>query len=93
MGGGQGGPARRGVRTLCREAAFRLAQSGQLVELTSHRKVVARIIGVPSSASAGVSSLLAAGVATWQGGKPIGASFSLQKQGKLVSALVLEDRG
>lgn len=69
------------------------AQSGQLVELTSHRKVVARIIGVPSSASAGVSSLLAAGVATWQGGKPIGASFSLQKQGKLVSALVLEDRG
>lgn len=29
------------------------AQSGQLVELTSHRKVVARIIGVPSSASAG----------------------------------------
>ena len=69
------------------------AQSGQLVELTSHRKVVARIIGVPSSASAGVSSLLAAGVATWQGGKPVGASFSLQKQGKLVSALVLEDRG
>jgi len=69
------------------------AQSGQLVELTSHRKVVARIVGVPSSASAGVSSLLAAGVATWQGGKPIGASFSLQKQGKLVSALVLEDRG
>jgi prevent-host-death family protein len=69
------------------------AQSGQLVELTSHRKVVARIIGVPSSASVGVSSLLAAGVATWQGGKPIGASFSLQKQGKLVSALVLEDRG
>lgn len=69
------------------------AQSGHLVELTSHRKVVARIIGVPSSASVGVSSLLAAGVATWQGGKPIGASFSLQKQGKLVSALVLEDRG
>ncbi|MDO9394665.1 type II toxin-antitoxin system Phd/YefM family antitoxin [Methylotenera sp.] len=69
------------------------AQSGQLIELTSHRKVVARIVGVPSTASAGVSSLLAAGVAAWQGGKPMGASLSLQKRGKLVSALVLEDRG
>jgi prevent-host-death family protein len=69
------------------------AQSGQLIELTSHRKVVARIVGVPSSASVGVSSLLAAGVVTWQGGKPMGASLSLQKHGKLVSAMVQEDRG
>jgi len=65
------------------------AQSGQLIELTLHYKVVARIIGVP----AGVSCLLAAGVATWQGGKPAGAAFRLQEHGKLVSALVLEDRG
>ena len=69
------------------------AQSGQLIELTSHRKVVARIIGVPSTDNAGVSCLLAAGVATWQGGKPVGAAFRLQEHGKLVSALVLEDRG
>ncbi len=69
------------------------AQSGQLIELTSHRKVVARIVGVPSTDSAGVSRLLAAGVATWQGGKPVGAAFRLQEHGKPVSALVLEDRG
>ncbi len=69
------------------------AQSGQLIELTSHRKVVARIIGVPLTDSAGVSCLLAAGIATWQGGKPVGAAFELQKHGKPVSALVLEDRG
>ena len=69
------------------------AQSGQLIELTSHRKVVARIIGVPPTDSAGVSCLLAAGVATWQGGKPTGAAFRLQEHGKPVSALVLEDRG
>lgn len=69
------------------------AQSGELIELTSHRKVVARIVGVPLTKSAGVSSLLTAGVATWKGGKPMGASLSLQKQGKLVSAMVLEDRG
>ena len=69
------------------------AQSGQLIELTSHRKVVARVVGVPSTDIAGVLLLLAAGVATWQGGKPVGAGFRLKEQGKLVSALVLEDRG
>lgn len=69
------------------------AQSGQLIELTSHRKVVARIVGVPPADSAGVSRLLAAGIATWQGGKPAGAAFRLQEHGKLVSALVMEDRG
>lgn len=69
------------------------AQSGQLIELTSHRKVVARIVGVPPADSAGVSRLLAAGVAAWQGGKPAGAALGLQAHGKPVSALVLEDRG
>ena len=69
------------------------AQSGQLIELTSHRRVVARIVGVPSTESAGVSCLLAAGVATWQGGKPVGAALQLHKHGKLVSELVPEDRG
>ncbi len=69
------------------------AQSGQLIELTSHRKVVARIIGVPQTDSAGVERLLAAGVATWRGGKPVGAAFWLQVCGKPVSAMILEDRG
>ena len=69
------------------------AQSGQLIELTSHRKVVARIVGVPPTDSAGVSRLLEAGNATWQGGKPVGASFKLHERGKPVSELVLEDRG
>jgi antitoxin (DNA-binding transcriptional repressor) of toxin-antitoxin stability system len=69
------------------------AQSGELIELTSHRKVVARLIGVPSIESAGISCLLRSGSATWQGGKPTGAAFKLQNGGKPVSALVLEDRG
>lgn len=69
------------------------AQSGQWIELTSHRKVVARIIGVSQSDSAGVGRLLSAGVATWQGGKPEGAALTLQERGKPVSMLVLEDRG
>ena len=69
------------------------AQSGQLIELTSHRKVVARLIGVPAIDSNGLSCLLAAGTASWQGGKPVGAELRLQAQGILVSTIVLEDRG
>ena len=69
------------------------AQTGQLIELTSHRKVVARIVGVPPTGNAAVARLLAAGVASWQGGKPAGASLILQGGGKLISALVQEDRG
>ncbi|OGT90438.1 MAG: prevent-host-death protein [Gammaproteobacteria bacterium RIFOXYA12_FULL_61_12] len=70
-----------------------LAQAGQPIELTSHRKVVARLIGVPPTDSTGVARLLAAGVASWQGGKPEGAALALQAGGKPMSALVLEDRG
>lgn len=69
------------------------AQSGELIELTSHRKVVARIIGVRQVDNAGIANLLAAGIATWQGGKPVGAAFRLQERGTQVSALVMEDRG
>jgi len=69
------------------------AQSGQLIELTSHRKVVARIVGVPPAEHAGVAKLLAAGVAGWQGGKPAGAAIKLREGGKQVSVMVLEDRG
>lgn len=69
------------------------AQSGHSIELTSHRKVVAHIIGVPQSASDDVARLLAAGAATWQGGKPKGAALVLTGVGKPVSTMVLEDRG
>jgi prevent-host-death family protein len=82
-----------------REFKSRLAQyigqarSGQSIELTSHRKVVARLVGVPPAETTGVARLLAAGSATWQGGKPAGAALTLSGHGKLVSAMVLDDRG
>lgn len=66
------------------------AQAGQTIELTSHRKVVARIVGVPPSDSSGIARLSA--VASWQGGKPAGAELILQPGGKSISAIVLEDR-
>jgi len=69
------------------------AQSGETIELTSHRKVVARIIGVPHSERDDVTRLLAVGAATWAGGKPKGATLVLRGSGKPVSTMVLEDRG
>ena len=69
------------------------AQAGQAIELTWHRKVVARLVGVPSADSVGVARLLAAGVASWQGGKPQGAALVLKSGGKLMSDIVQEDRG
>jgi len=69
------------------------AQAGEVIELTSHRKVVARITGIPKSSHSGVAKLLASGVASWQSGKPACDAIELHRAGKLLSAMVLEDRG
>jgi len=69
------------------------ARAGQAIEITRHRKVVARVIGVPAPASGGLASLLATGAGQWGGGKPAGAEVHLSDAGRPVSALVLEDRG
>ncbi len=68
------------------------AQSGKLIEVTSHRKVVARLVGVVEPDDTATSRLLAAGVASWQGGKPTGGKLALGARGSLVSKMVLEDR-
>jgi prevent-host-death family protein len=69
------------------------ARAGQAVEVTSHRKVVARLSGVPHTGDSPVSRLLTSGAAVWQGGKPTGAALVLQTQGTLVSQMALDDRG
>ncbi len=69
------------------------AQEGQALDVTSHRKVVARIVGVPAPDSTGVARLLAGGAAKWGGGKPVGAAIRLSPGGRSVSEMVLEDRG
>jgi len=69
------------------------AQQGQPIDVTSHRKVVARIVGVPAPGSDGVERLVGGGVAQWGGGKPVGAAVQLSPVGRSVSEMVLEDRG
>ena len=68
------------------------ARAGQGFEVTSHRKIVARIVGVPP-ADSGLARLLASGAATWAGGKPAGASLRLSAKGAPVSRMAMEDRG
>jgi len=72
---------------------LRRARAGQTIEITSHRKVIARVTGVPSTESEGIARLVASGAAQWGGGKPRGAEIRLTEVGLRVSDLVLQDRG
>lgn len=63
------------------------------IEVTSHKRVVARVTGVPPEAGEGIARLIASGAVSWNGGKPAGAAIRLAKRGSSVSETVLEDRG
>ncbi len=69
------------------------AQAGQAIEITSHRKVVARLSGVPHAETGGVARLLASREAQWGGGKPAGAEIHFTDTGRSIAALVLDDAG
>ena len=69
------------------------ARQGTALEITSHRRVVARVTGVPDTGSPALSELIARGAAQWDGNKPQGAHIVLSKGGNTVSRLVLDDRG
>lgn len=70
------------------------ARAGVVIEVTSHDKPVARIVGIPAAGSSGVAQLLTRGAAQWSGGKPaLRPAVQLTPGGKPVSALVAEDRG
>ncbi|MBN9404825.1 MAG: type II toxin-antitoxin system prevent-host-death family antitoxin [Burkholderiales bacterium] len=70
------------------------ARDGETIEVTSHRKPVARIVGIPPQADEGLRRLMATGALTWRGGRPkLGAPVALSAGGASVSQTVLEDRG
>ncbi|AGX88474.1 type II toxin-antitoxin system Phd/YefM family antitoxin [Candidatus Symbiobacter mobilis] len=71
-----------------------LAQSGELIEVTSHNKPIARILGIPPQANEGLRRLMASGTLSWHGDKPkLSPSVELARGGKPVSQMLLEDRG
>lgn len=67
-------------------------RAGKTVEISRHRRVVARVIGVPEAADDGIARLLTSGAASWQGGKPRGGCVEVSPAGNPVSAMALEDR-
>ena len=69
------------------------AQRGAIIEVTSHNKPIARIVGIPLQAEAGLRGLIAAGVLSWAGGKPkLKAPLKMTPRGTPVSRMVLEQR-
>jgi antitoxin (DNA-binding transcriptional repressor) of toxin-antitoxin stability system len=71
--------------------------SRDIVEVTSHRKPIARITAIRSEGPADTTPLqraMDAGILSWNGQKPVlAAPIRLQGKGMPVSAIVLEDRG
>jgi len=73
------------------------AQSGEVVEVTSHRKPIARITAVKhadSRISSPLQKAIDAGLINWNGQKPnLPPPVKLRGQQKLLSDIVIEDRG
>ncbi|MBP6808880.1 MAG: type II toxin-antitoxin system prevent-host-death family antitoxin [Chromatiaceae bacterium] len=70
------------------------AQGGEAIEVTSHNKPIARIIGIPAGTGEGLRESIARGALSWRGGKPrLAAPVALTTPGTPVSLMVLEDRG
>lgn len=69
------------------------AQHGEVIEVTSHNKPIARIIGIPAHAEHGLRRLIVEGAVSWSGGKPRHKSpVRMTSRGACVSQMVLEDR-
>ena len=73
------------------------AQSGEVVEVTSHRKPIARITAVKhadSTISSPLQKAMDAGLISWNGQKPnLPPPVKLRGQQTLLSDIVIEDRG
>ncbi len=69
------------------------ARAGDVIEVTSHSRPIARIIGIPAAGEDGLQRMVATGVASWGGGRPqLEAPVSLSPDHLPVSRMVLEDR-
>ncbi len=70
-----------------------LAQSGEVVEVTSHSKPIARIVGIPPQADEGLRRLMASGILSWNGSKPkFVPALALSPDGQPIGRMVLDDR-
>lgn len=69
------------------------ARAGEVIEITSHDRPVARLVGIPVGLAGGVDRLLALGTAQWSGRKPsLRPPVRLDAGGDLLSAIIVADR-
>jgi prevent-host-death family protein len=72
-------------------------QAGEVVEVTSHRRPIARITAVnpaESTSSSPLQKAIDAGLISWNGQKPnLPPPVKLRGKGKLLSEIVIGDRG
>ena len=72
-------------------------QAGDVVEVTSHRKPIARITAVKPAEPTSTDPLqkaIDAGLISWNGQKPVfPPPIKLSGKGRLISEIVIEDRG
>ena len=69
------------------------ARGGEIIEVTSHNKPIARIVGIPVHAEKGLQALIASGALSWSGGKPQRqAPLEMTADGTPVSQIVLDER-
>jgi prevent-host-death family protein len=70
------------------------ARAGEVIEVTSHDRLIARIVAIPDAGAASLRRLVASGAAAWSGGKPAFAPpLPLAPGGTPVSQRVLDERG
>ena len=70
------------------------AQAGEPIEVTSHNRLIARIVGIPAGTADGLRAPIANGALSWRGCKPQPAApVELSAQGTPVSRMVSGDRG
>ncbi|MBK1700527.1 type II toxin-antitoxin system Phd/YefM family antitoxin [Thiococcus pfennigii] len=70
------------------------AQAGEPIAVTSHNRLIARIVGIPAGTADGLRASIANGALSWSGRKPRPAApVELSAQGTPVSRMVWEDRG
>lgn len=69
------------------------ARQGEVIEVTSHNKPVARIVGIPSCGAESLGESISRGTISWRGTKPCFAPpLALADHGPSMSQIVLEDR-
>ncbi len=70
------------------------ARKGEIIEVTSHNKPIARIVGIPEVARHELAGLVADGLVSWNGDKPVFPKkrCKLSSGGKTISEMILEDR-